>query len=85
MSAKRSHRGIAALEGTPEALELTRQARRAAHPATPSTPDPRRATCTTCGERIAYRRRTYGPNGRAGGWTHLGDGLAQYQSWGTSR
>lgn len=76
---RRSHKGIAVLEGTPEALALARQ--RVGHPATPNTPDPRRATCTTCGRRVTYRRRTYGPAGRAGGWTHIGDGLAQWRAW----
>jgi hypothetical protein len=53
------------------------------HAPVPTTPDPRRAVCAVegCGRRLHYRRTTYGPNGRKGGWQHTGDGLAQYHSW----
>lgn len=70
---KRSHRGIAYGEGerrTP-----------VGHPFRPSVPDPKRATCLDCGQRGHLRRRTYGPNGRAGGWSHTGDGLVQFRAW----
>jgi hypothetical protein len=75
MTTKRSHEGIAHREGERRGP--------VGHPASPSTPDPRRAVCATCGSRLQYRRRTYGPNGRAGGWAHSGDGLQQYRAWGT--
>jgi hypothetical protein len=74
---KRDHRGIAARGGNPQAP--------VGHPADPDAPVPGRALCRTCGRPLSFRRRTYGPRGRAGGWTHRGDGLAQYRSWGGSK
>jgi hypothetical protein len=74
----RSHKGIAYWQGG-EAREIV--SRPVGHAAQPSTPDPRRASCLECGRKVTYRKRTYGPTGRAGGWTHIGDGLAQYREW----
>jgi hypothetical protein len=50
-------------------------------PGHPVDADPARKVCRTCGRGVHFRRRTYGPNGRAGGWSHNGDGLAQFRSW----
>lgn len=70
----RSHKGIAFSEGERRGP--------VGHPVAPSSPDPRRATCSTCGRRAMYVRRTYGPHAKAGHWQHVGDGLVQYRSWG---
>jgi hypothetical protein len=71
MSAKRSHTGLAATQGHPQAP--------VDHPAVVLSPA--RPVCDTCGRSVHYRRRTYGPRGRAGGWSHTGDGLVQYRGW----
>jgi hypothetical protein len=79
---RRSHKGIALTEGSPEAKALDAGTRRSAHPVVvAAVGHPSGPFCGTCHERVTYRRRTYGPHGRAGGWTHIGDGLAQYRSW----
>jgi hypothetical protein len=71
---KRSHTGIAAREGHPQAP--------VGHPAEPvDYHKPGGPFCATCERRVHYRKRSYGPNGRAGGWSHTGDGLAQYRAW----
>ena len=72
---KRSHEGIASSEGHPQPAP--------GHPANPTRRlgDPRHSVCSVCGGPVHYRKRTYGPNGRAGGWSHTGDGLAQYRTW----
>lgn len=67
---KRDHRGIAAREGyRREPVGHVADA------------DPAKRVCRECGQRVHFRRRTYGPNGRAGGWSHSGDGLAQFRTW----
>jgi hypothetical protein len=52
-----------------------------AGPGHPVDPNPAKRECRTCGRRVHFRRRTYGPNGRVGGWQHSGNGLAQYAAW----
>lgn len=41
----------------------------------------RKITCAVCERGVHFRRRTYGPNGRAGGWQHNGNGLDQFRTW----
>jgi hypothetical protein len=79
---KRSHRGIALTEGSPDAKALAASRRR---DACPLDPDPRRKVCRACDRRVMYVRKSYGPNGKAGHWKHVGDGLGQYRSWGVTR
>jgi hypothetical protein len=76
---ERDHKGIAARESQPQP--------RRDHPAAPigRLGSPRHALCATCGDPIHYRKRTYGPNGRKGGWSHTGDGLVQFRAWGVGR
>jgi len=69
----RTHKGLAERQGHPQEP--------VGHQAAPDVQDPGRARCLECRRPLSYRKRTYGPNGRAGGWTHRGDGLAQYRSW----
>lgn len=82
----RDHRGIAerelrrlAAEGDEEAAAELRALR--APVGHPVDPDPVHKRCLACQRAIHYRRRSYGPNGRAGGWAHTGDGLGQFRSW----
>jgi hypothetical protein len=81
---KRSHAGVAMIEGSDAAKALTAEHRRNAHPV---EPDPVRKVCRAdgCGRKVMYVRKTYGPHAKAGHWQHVGDGLAQYRSWGVSR
>lgn len=74
---KRSHRGIspqprdseAPVPNCPDGLD----------------PDPVRRLCRNCGRRVMFVRKVYGPTPRAAHWQHVGDGLAQYRSWGVNR
>ncbi len=45
-------------------------------------PDPARKLCRSCGRRVMFVRKVYGPKPRAAHWQHVGDGLVQYRSWG---
>jgi hypothetical protein len=72
----RSHQGIAERERI--ALGLP-----AYKPENPCKvdPDPARKVCRSCGRDVMFVRKSYRAN-RAAHWQHVGDGFAQYRTWG---